>query len=119
MSDEMLRALAQNGGVAGVNFGASFLNQKDADELKQEIARRNALEPNLTGAELDKFAAQQYARQGESHPHVGNATVEDAAACIDHLVKALPPQMTATPSPGRRSADSRTVQGLVAAVSFP
>jgi membrane dipeptidase len=87
MSDEMLRALAQNGGVAGVNFGASFLSQKDADELKQEIARVNALEPNLTGAELDKFAAKEYARQGESHPRVGNATVEDAAACIDHIVK--------------------------------
>jgi membrane dipeptidase len=87
MNDEMLRALAENGGVVGVNFGASFLNQKDAEELKQEIARRNALEPNLTGAELDKFAAQQYARQGESHPHVGNATVEDAAACIEHIVK--------------------------------
>src|ERR1700687_1375935 len=27
MSDEMLRALAQNGGVVGVNFSASFLNQ--------------------------------------------------------------------------------------------
>ena len=87
MSDEMLRALAQNGGVVGLNFGASFLNQKDAEELKQEIARRNALEPNLTGAELDEFAAKQYARQGESHPRVGNATVEDAAACIDHIVR--------------------------------
>src|SRR5262245_43227870 len=83
----MQRASAQNGGVVGINFGASFLNQKDAEELKQEIARRNALEPNLTGAELDEFAAKQYARQGESHPRVGNATVEDAAACIDHIVR--------------------------------
>src|SRR5205085_55028 len=37
MSDDMLRALAKNGGVVGVNFGAAFLNQKDAEELKQAI----------------------------------------------------------------------------------
>src|ERR1700687_5027419 len=29
MTDEMLRALAKNGGVVGVNFGASFLSQND------------------------------------------------------------------------------------------
>jgi membrane dipeptidase len=87
MSDEMLRALAQNGGVVGVNFAASFLNQRDADELKHHIAEANAVEPNLTGAEPDAFAAKEYAKDGDSHPRVGNATVEDAAACIDHIVK--------------------------------
>jgi len=34
MKDDMFRALAKNGGVVGVNFGSSFLNQ-DADELKK------------------------------------------------------------------------------------
>jgi len=83
----MLRALAQNGGVIGVNLGASFLNQKDADELKQYVARQGALEPNLTGPELDQFAAQEHVNNGETHPKVGNATIEDAAACIDHIVR--------------------------------
>ena len=87
MSDDMLRALAKNGGVVGVNFGAAFLNQKDAEELKQAISHENALEPNLAGAELDQFAAKEGAESGESHPHLGNATVEDAAECIDHIVK--------------------------------
>lgn len=87
MSDEMLRALAQNGGVVGVNFSASVLNQKDAEELEQHVARENALEPNLNGAKLDQFAAKENARVGDSHPRFGNATVEDAAACIDHIVK--------------------------------
>jgi len=87
MSDDMLRALAKNGGVVGVNFGAAFLNQKDAKELKQAISHENALEPNLAGAELDQFAAKEGAESGESHPHLGNATVEDAAECIDHIVK--------------------------------
>ncbi len=87
MTDDMLRALAKNGGVVGVNFGAAFLNQKDAEELKRAISHQNALEPSLTGAELDQFAAKEGAESGGWHPHVGNATVEDAADCIDHIVK--------------------------------
>ena len=87
ISDDMLRALAKNGGVVGVNFGASFLNQKDAEQLKQDISHENALEPNLTGAELDQFAANEAAKNHEGHPQIGNATVDDAAECIDHIVK--------------------------------
>jgi membrane dipeptidase len=87
MKDDMLRALAKNGGVVGVNLGASFLNQNDADVLKQRIAQRNQLQPNLTGAALDEYAAKYHAENGEIHPNTGNATVEDAAECIDHIVK--------------------------------
>src|SRR5215475_1555018 len=49
MTDDMLRALAKNGGVVGVNFSASFLNQLDAEDLKKFVAQENSLEPNLTG----------------------------------------------------------------------
>jgi len=87
MKDDMFRALAKNGGVVGVNFSASFLNQKDAEELKQFITKHNSEEPNFTGAELDQFAAKDYADMDGAHPHTGKATVEDAAACIDHIVK--------------------------------
>jgi membrane dipeptidase len=87
MKDDMFRALAKNGGVVGVNFGSSFLSQKDADALKKLIAQHNDIEPNLTGAELDAFAAKEHADSGEVHPQVGNATVDDAAECIDHIVK--------------------------------
>src|SRR5579884_827461 len=38
MTDEMLRALARNGGVVGINFGEGFLNPKDAEQLKADIA---------------------------------------------------------------------------------
>ena len=86
MTDDMLRALARNGGVVGVNFSASFLNQQDAEELKKSISSENALEPNLTGAELDEFAAKEYFKD-KAAIHVGKATVEDAAECIDHVVK--------------------------------
>jgi membrane dipeptidase len=87
MKDDMFRALAKNGGVVGVNFGASFLNQADAEELKQAIAQHNQQEPSLTGAELDQYAAKDHTLSGDAHPRTGHATVEDAARCIDHIVK--------------------------------
>jgi membrane dipeptidase len=42
ITDDMMRALAKNGGVVGVTFPAAFLNQKDADSLKDPIAHENA-----------------------------------------------------------------------------
>jgi membrane dipeptidase len=85
MTDDMLRALARNGGVVGVNFAASFLNQQDADELNKTVSGESAMQPSLTGAALDQFAAKEYFDGKVAH--VGHATVEDAAACIDHVVK--------------------------------
>lgn len=87
MTDDMLSALAKNGGVVGVNFSASFLNQQDAEDLKKFVAQANAMEPNLTGTALDEYAAKDDAQSGIAHPRIGNATVEDAARCIDHVVK--------------------------------
>jgi len=87
MKDDMFRALAKNGGVVGVNFGSSFLSQKDAEELKKLVAQHNQIEPNLAGPELDAFAAKEYADMGWDKMKTGAATVEDAAECIDHIVK--------------------------------
>ena len=87
MKDDMFRALAKNGGVVGVNFGSSFLSQKDADDLKKLVSQHNEIEPNLTGAELDAFAAKEHTENGKVHAKVGPATVEDAAECIDHIAK--------------------------------
>jgi membrane dipeptidase len=87
MKDDMFKALAKNGGVVGVNFGSSFLSQKDADELKKHVAQHNEIEPNLTGADLDAFAAKEHVEGGEIHAQVGNATADSAAECIDHIVK--------------------------------
>ena len=86
MSDDMLRALARNGGVAGVSFGPSFLNQKNADEFKQQMPHYNAIDPNLTGTELDKFAVKQEVENSQDRPRVNYATITDVADCIDHMV---------------------------------
>src|SRR5579872_6776828 len=39
MTDEMLRALARNGGVVGINFSGGFLSQKEADATLRDINR--------------------------------------------------------------------------------
>lgn len=86
MTDDMLRALAKNGGVVGVNFAAAFLNQQDADELKQKVSSESDVPPNVTGAALDQIAAKEYFDDKRDYK-VGHATVQDAANCIDHVVK--------------------------------
>jgi membrane dipeptidase len=86
MTDDMLRALAKNGGVIGVNFAASFLNQQDADELKKKVSSESEVPANVTGTALDQLAAKEYFDDKHAY-QVGHATVEDAAACIDHIVK--------------------------------
>ena len=80
----MLRALAKNGGVVGINFGEGFLNPKDAEQLKADIANV-AGEPNLTGKALDNYAADEMHRDMKPRPTFG--TVEDAADHVDHAVK--------------------------------
>ena len=86
MTDDMIRALAKNGGVIGINFGEGFLNQKDADMLKQSINSISYQEPNLTGKALDDYAAKNYQKQiGEAKK--GFATVDDVVAHIDHVKK--------------------------------
>jgi len=86
MTDGMLRALAKNQGVVGVNFAASFLNQQDADELQRKVSSEKSVEPNVTGGALDQVAAKEYF-DDKRQVQVGHATVEDAANCIDHVVK--------------------------------
>lgn len=87
MSDEMLRALAINGGVVGVNFFSAYLTERDADLAHKIITTQNTREPDLTGAALDAYAVKEWHESGEAHPVVGTATIDDAVACIDHAVK--------------------------------
>jgi membrane dipeptidase len=87
MSDDMLRALAKNGGVVGVNFSSGYLNQQDAELGRQRIAARNKLEPDLTGSALDEYARKDWVDSGFGNSSVGTATVDDVVACIDHIVK--------------------------------
>jgi membrane dipeptidase len=86
MTDDMIRALARNGGVIGINFGPGFVNARDAEALRQGIGRQAATEPALGGRALDEFAAADYIKE-YTHMKPAAATIEDAVAHIDHAVK--------------------------------
>ena len=85
MTDDMLRALAKNGGVVGINFGEGFVNQRDAEQLKADIAAATGEPPALTGKALDDYAAEELHRDMKARPVF--ATVEDVAGHVDHAVK--------------------------------
>ena len=87
MSDDMLKALARNGGVVGINFGAGFLNPQDAKATLDTISGMSAQEPDLTGAALDAYAAVDYKKGDWAHPRPAAATLADVVAHIDHVVK--------------------------------
>jgi membrane dipeptidase len=87
MTDEMLKALARNGGVVGINFGAGFLNQQDAKAALAFISGMASQETDLTGHALDEYATKDYFKRDRAHPKPAAATLEDVVAHIDHVVK--------------------------------
>jgi membrane dipeptidase len=96
MSDEMLKALAENGGVIGINFAPGFLNsevEEKMNEMAKEVAERHGLPPEMAAVmsappdKLKKFMAeyQEKAKQLEATlPSVDVKTVVDH---MDHIVK--------------------------------
>jgi membrane dipeptidase len=86
MTDDMIRALARNGGVIGINFGGSFLSQKEVEASRKNFAARAAVDPGLTGQALDEFATKDYLdTYSTMRPNL--STLRDAVAHIDHVVK--------------------------------
>jgi membrane dipeptidase len=87
MTDDMLRALAKNGGVVGINFSADFLNPLDAEGLMKSVNAISGTEPAVTGKELDEYAAKNFLGTLRADHPKGHATIDDAIAHIDHAVK--------------------------------
>ena len=86
MTDDMLRALAKNGGVISINFYPSFISPKDAEAGKKLISKQTSHEPDATGAALDEYAKKAYFDELRSmKPAL--ATIDDVVAHIDHAVK--------------------------------
>ena len=85
VSDEMLWALAKNGGVVGINFGEGFVNPNDAEALESAI-KTETTAPLLTGRALDDHAAEDVRTLFGRRVKVA-ATVEDVANHIDHAVR--------------------------------
>jgi membrane dipeptidase len=87
MTDDMLRAVARNGGVVGINFGGGFLNQKEADNDLRNIKAIGGSEPNLTGKALDDYMTNMHMKNDWKHPRKSMASLDDVVAHIDHVMK--------------------------------
>jgi membrane dipeptidase len=85
VSDEMLWALAKNGGVVGISFGEGFVNPADAEALRSAIETETTA-PLMTGRTLDDYAAEDVRKLFGTRVKVA-ATVEDVANHIEHAVK--------------------------------
>jgi membrane dipeptidase len=85
VTDEMLWALAKNGGVIGINFGEGFVNPSDAEALRSDIKTETS-DSSLTGRALDDHAAEDVRKLFGTRLKVA-ATVDDVADHIDHAVK--------------------------------
>lgn len=85
MSDDMIKALAKNGGVIQINFGASFLDSV----ARKNTALRDSLEVILASEKLTSKdeAAQPIIEQfGKEHKEI-YSDVARVADHIDHVVK--------------------------------
>jgi len=85
VTDEMLWALAKNGGVIGISFGEGFVNPNDAEVLRSDI-KAETTATSLSGRALDDFAAGEVRRLFGTRVKVV-ASIEDVADHIDHAVR--------------------------------
>ena len=84
MSDDMIKRLAENGGVIQINFGSSFVTQASQDKRTANGEKVNAYaeENNL---EADDPKIQEFAKQvAKDNPIFCDVT--DVADHIDHVV---------------------------------
>jgi len=88
LSDEMIRALAKNGGTIQINIGPEFISQEHASAIEKfdlygevyRIMERRKSDPAARKREVTKFMAEQKAK-------LPAATLGDAMTHIDHAVK--------------------------------
>jgi membrane dipeptidase len=88
VSDDMLRALAKNGGVIGIVFELNFLSQEYA-KATQELRAigRPILQKVPVIEDLDLRIAVDHLSEGRDWPLEGRPTIEDLLNHIDHAVK--------------------------------
>ena len=85
MSDEMIKALADRGGVIQINFGSSFLTEKarawydTMDEARDAYIEENGFDEN--GEEAENF--RESYREDHPFPY---ATMDDLVANFQHVI---------------------------------
>jgi membrane dipeptidase len=86
MSDEMIIALAENGGVIQINFGSSFLSQQSRDYSDARKAAGKlyiADHPDLSESDIYRSYAKIYA---EEHGPFPFASLDDVLDHFDHVI---------------------------------
>ncbi len=86
MSDEMIRALAKNGGVIQINFGSSFLRQ-EAREWFDEMDTVRAAYLEANGLEKHSEEAKQFQKDYRKEHPFPYATLDDLLANFEHVIK--------------------------------
>jgi len=86
MSDDMIRALAENGGVIQINFGSTFLDsvsrKRRADMRAAMAAYQDELGKELTEEDQDEFSKQYFEENGSIY-----SDVKVAADHVEHVIK--------------------------------
>lgn len=87
MTDDMLRAVAKNGGVVGINFNSGFIdpefNKRDSASGRNQLA---AFTIDQFGGDVDKLAAARYSVFETPDP-TPRPPIEKLINHIDHAVK--------------------------------
>ena len=87
MSDEMIIALARNGGVIQINFGSSFLTEESRAYADARSAARKLFSiehPDIDEAELYRSYSAIYAKEHGPFPF---ASLEDVLDHFDHIIE--------------------------------
>lgn len=84
MSDEMIKLLAEKGGVIQINFGSMFVSKQVSEGFakRRKHVLKHIEKHGLTGEEEDAYV-DEYVK---AHP-IGDADISDVVANIDHVAK--------------------------------
>jgi membrane dipeptidase len=84
MDDEMIKLLAEKGGVIQINFGNMFISEKINKKYQNRSKKVSEYfkDHDLQGEEKDKYIKEFV----KKHP-LGDADISDVVANIDHVVK--------------------------------
>ncbi len=87
VDDDMLKALARNGGVVQINFGSEFLRQDSNTEGKAYRTHMRQFRAERNIADRDDPAAEAEKKRYRSEKPFIYAHVRDVVAHIDHAVQ--------------------------------
>ncbi|MFI5173902.1 MAG: membrane dipeptidase [Terriglobia bacterium] len=86
MTDDMIKALARNGGVIQINFGCEFLSQRSADEGVKRWQAMEAFQEKYKN-DPEKVKEEQKRLMEDYRKNVPPATLDEVVAHIDHVKK--------------------------------